>query len=327
MSLRLDVGESIGRVAIFLFSQALVYYSCSLFLIPKLLIPKRYFFFIIGVLITILISGFIIHIGEIISGYNPPFVRELHEAHGHHPGGKRMLAAFHRGHLIGLAVSNFATLFLSTIITFSSARQKRETEAAELKNRMLEAESKFLRSQINPHFLFNTLNNIYSLAQMQSDKTPDAIHRLSGLLRYVLYDSENEKVELKKELDYLSQFVELSLLKDQDASNVSINISSCDEQLQIAPLILIPFVENAFKHADIDNKEKGYAKIDVVCSGKELTLTIENSIGTSSQKDDQSGVGMENVKRRLELLYANKHDLKIQAGADKYTVTLKLALS
>ncbi len=217
-------------------------------------------------------------------------------------------------------------IFLSTIITFSTIRRKREQAEAEAKIARHEAESKFLRSQINPHFMFNNLNNIYTLAQLKSDKTPDAILRLSDLLRYVLYDSERKIVNLSQELDYLSQFIDLSLLKDEDRTNVKVDLKPCQSDLQIAPLILIPFVENAFKHSNVEDKQDGFIHISSSCHETRITLVIENSVSKEEQKNHISGVGLENVKRRLDLIYPNKHVLNVIKSEDKYHVSLEIEL-
>lgn len=314
LSLRLEITESINRALIFLIAQVIVFYTCSLILIPLLLIPKKRLFFVLGVFFTIVSSICIIHFGGIILDYRNPLLNDLIDIHAS------------RRYILGLALSSFATLFLSSIYTFTIIRNKREQLETKAKIARHEAESKFLRSQINPHFIFNNLNNIYTLAQLKSDKTPDAILRLSDLLKYVLYDSENKIVNLSQELDYLCQFINLSLMKDENRSNVKVDIRPCHSNLQIAPLILIPFVENAFKHSNIEDKKNGFIHIFSSCSNNSIKLKVENSISISKQKNHTRGIGLENVKRRLDLIYKDKYQLNITKSKDKYNVSLEIEL-
>lgn len=336
MSFRAGAQEGMVRSGIFLVSQAIVFYSSLQFLFPKFLIKRKYFLYGLGTVLTIVLAGFVMHMADILFGYDPPFLREMKglKAHKHMVGHglkharhrEEVAAFFHRGHIIGHSVASLATLFLSTAIGLSGLRQKKELEESELKRKMLEAESRFLKSQINPHFLFNTMNNIYALAQMKSEQTPEAIHRLSGLLRYVLYDSEKKTVALTQEVDYLKQYVELSLLKDEDKSNVILHLDIRTTELEIAPLILIPFVENAFKHSNVEDKDNGLIRIHLATEGTRLSFEVENSIGSGEQKDATGGVGLENIKRRLELIYLDKFLLEVDHNDDRYLVKLKLDL-
>lgn len=334
-SSRIDLGEALARAFVLLSTQAFIFYINGKLLFPKFLEQKKYLLYVVGILCSVVAGALLFHFMEVVVfGFDPPFVREMREFHElgemHHGRGHRgpdILRMIHRGHVVMHLVVSFTTLFLSTVFANITARQKREREAMEQQNEMLEAESKFLKSQINPHFLFNSLNNIYALAQLKSDQTPDAIHRLSGLLRYVLYESDAEKVKLAQEIEYLKQYVELSLLKDGDRSNVDAVFQLDNAQPEIAPLLLIPFVENAFKHANVEDKLSGFIKIDCTCSNGNLTFLCENSVGKSAQKDEVGGVGIENVKRRLDLIYPGKHELKINAGAKKYMVELKIQLT
>jgi two-component system LytT family sensor kinase len=344
MSFRLGAEEALVRAGVFLMSQAIIFYITTRFLIPKLLIKRRYILFALGIILAIAFSGLMMHLGEVLFGFDPPFIDEMkhfrkHRSNGGNPHkiarqakrAQSFLSLLHRGHIFGHIISSFATLFLSSIIQFTNARRIKEREDAELKNEMLEAESKFLKSQINPHFLFNTMNNIYSLAQVKSEQTPDAILRLSGILRYVLYDSEKKKVKLSQEIEYLKQYIDLSLLKDEDKSNVTVQIDELNSlDPEIAPLILIPFVENAFKHSNVEDKENGFIDIRLNVNDTGLFFEVKNSIGSSIQKDETGGVGLENVVRRLELLYPKtegpQYMLDVDKGKDSYQVTLNLDL-
>ena len=204
-------------------------------------------------------------------------------------------------------------------------QQLRRQERLELEN--LEAEVKYLRSQINPHFLFNTLNNIYAITQRHDDQEgSDALMRLSGLMRYMLYDSEGEAIGLQQEIDHLNNYMDLMLLKYDKANlpEVELKVEGNPESTRVAPLILLPFVENAFKHG-IDNQGQGYIKILLKLSHDKLFFSVKNSHFSARQaSEDYKGIGLDNVKRRLDLHYPEKHSLSIDRSGDEYAIALEL---
>jgi len=218
-------------------------------------------------------------------------------------------------------------LFISTIYRNIMLSRQTEKDALLLKTRVAEAESNMLKSQINPHFLFNTLNNIYSMAQLQSEKTPDAIHRLSEMLRYVIYDCNEKFVPLQKEIQYLRSYIELQLLRDEKMNKVRYSFKSIDPGALIAPMLLIPFIENSFKHWKIDDPEDSYIDIDVQTSKNQLHFRIENTKpGWNTKLSPGSGIGLENVRKRLNLIYPGKHKLVIQDSTRIYKVELNIDL-
>ena len=206
-------------------------------------------------------------------------------------------------------------------------RHFRHQERLELQN--LEAEVKYLRSQINPHFLFNTLNNIFAITQRNQDQEgSDALLRLSGLMRYMLYDSAGESIGLRQEIEHLQNYMDLMLLKYKktDPPDVDFRIEGEPDNLRVAPLILLPFVENAFKHG-IDSKGFGSIRIILNASSDRINFSVINSAfpDRSASKEHQ-GIGLENVKKRLELHYPNQHDLVIDVSADEYKIELRVTL-
>lgn len=218
-------------------------------------------------------------------------------------------------------------LFISTILRNSVVSRKREQEAIELRSQMLEAESRMLKWQINPHFLFNTLNNIYYMTQVKSDKAPDAVHRLSEMLRYVIYDCNEKYVRLGQEISYLKGYLELQLLKYENSENIRYDFSSADHNLKIAPLLLITFVENSFKHSHIEDSETSWIHMELVTEGRQLRFSIENSLPENyMRKDTTAGIGLENVRRRLNLLYPDRHSLNLKEADSVYSVKLILDL-
>lgn len=228
---------------------------------------------------------------------------------------------------MGRFMSTFPPLIISALIYKSLQLNKRTEESLELKNKMLQAETKALKAQINPHFLFNSMNNIYSLAQVKSDKTGDAILHLSEILRFVTYESEKDTVSLQDELKQIKNFIQLQFLKDDNQENVTVNINEVPAHFQIAPMLLLPFIENSFKHSNFEDKKNGWINIDINIKDDSLVMNLSNSASlTACKKDGIGGVGMENVKKRLSLIYPNTHTLTIRQDIEKYSVILDLKL-
>jgi LytS/YehU family sensor histidine kinase len=200
---------------------------------------------------------------------------------------------------------------------------KNQNEKKILENTNLNAEINFLKSQINPHFLFNTLNGIYSLAHNQSNQTEKAILKLSDLMRYVLYESGTEKVELAKDIQYLTNYVDLQRLRLSSKITIQYNVKGDLDGYYIAPLLLISFIENAFKHG-ISYTNSSFIQIEVSVFEETLTLFVENPIVETNSF--AGGVGLKNVTRRLDLLYPEKHSLNIVNNGHLHVVNLKLNL-
>ena len=183
-------------------------------------------------------------------------------------------------------------------------------------------ELQFLKSQLNPHFLFNSLNNIYSLAYQKSDKTADAVLKLSELMRYMIYESNDSWVSLSKEIDYVKSFIELQKLRFKDGAAIEFTLNGEIDDQKIVPLILISFVENAFKHG-VANDPKNPIKINIIANQKILHFSITNK-KNNQNKDEMGGVGLNNVERRLQLLYPERYKLNIVNSATHYTSELML---
>ncbi|MET1055884.1 MAG: sensor histidine kinase [Pedobacter sp.] len=193
--------------------------------------------------------------------------------------------------------------------------------------RSLETEKKdmelqFLKSQLNPHFLFNSLNNIYSLAYQKSDKTADAILKLSEIMRYMIYESNDSWVALSKEIEYVQSYIELQKLRFKDGAAVVMTLNGEIDNQQILPLVLISFVENAFKHG-VANDPSDPIRINIIANQKILHFSITNK-KNNANKDHVGGVGLNNVERRLQLLYPERYKLNIVNSATHYTSELML---
>ncbi|WP_161805842.1 sensor histidine kinase [Pedobacter sp. Hv1] len=215
--------------------------------------------------------------------------------------------------------SAFGIVFF--FIQLNNFQQKMQNELI-IRNR--QAELSFLRSQINPHFLFNSLNNVYTLVYQGSEKALASISKLSELLRYMLYEEE-ERVALIKEVRYLQHYIDLQLMRYDFVPATKINISlPADCTLRIAPLTLIPFVENAFKHGNLRDENLPLI-IDLRLNEENLLFNVSNKIGNFN-KDHTGGIGSENVKKRLDLIYGDQHTLAIVDFNEEYSVKLTINL-
>jgi two-component system LytT family sensor kinase len=216
----------------------------------------------------------------------------------------------------------FACLYSSFGIVYFFIQKDRQHQLRESQLQLAnkQTELSFLRSQVNPHFLFNSLNNIYSLVYHESEQSLTAIAKLSDLLRYMLYDT-NEKVPLQKELDYINKYIELQQMRFEQAVPVQVTLTGNTDKASIPPLLLIPFVENAFKHGDLKNSQPIVVNLSV--DDKGIRFHSSNAVG-HHQKDASGGIGLENVRRRLELLYPGKHTLQVQQTATIFDIQLEI---
>lgn len=202
-------------------------------------------------------------------------------------------------------------------------------ELDELKATVAESELRFLKSQINPHFLFNNLNNLYSYAIENSPKTPTIILELSAVLRYMLYECRAEYVPLGKEVEQLEHFTRLNELQIEERGTVTFNTRNISSHYEIAPLILIVFIENAFKHSQAGQSENIHIMMSVEVSeaGKLHFHCVNNFQRTAARDHLTAGIGLENVRKRLALIYPEAHQLEIQESENRYEVSLSIQLT
>jgi sensor histidine kinase YesM len=224
-------------------------------------------------------------------------------------------------------------LFLSVILLISTAykfaldRFETLRRQAELAKKQLEIELETLKNQINPHFLFNTLNNIYTLAYLKEDNAAPMIMKLSELLRYMLYECQTEKVSLEKEAQFLENIVEMQKLKsDAHANRLSLEVNGIRSAYRITPLLMLGFIENSFKHSDLEVNQDGFIRINLsVDDSNFICFTCANTKRkTKKTVTESSGIGLVNTQKRLELIYGANYDLEITETIDQYQVFLKL---
>ena len=218
------------------------------------------------------------------------------------------------------------TLLVSTAFYSIDAKQKTDKAASSLQEENLRTELSFLRSQINPHFLFNMLNNIVSMARLKSDELESTVVKLSALLHYMLYDNNGEKLLLRNELESMRNFIDLQRLRFSDSLRLYTRFDVTEDWLSIEPMLLIPFVENAFKHG---NGLLTSPEILITLSTEKGQLLFEcrnRFMPSDTAKDNTGGIGLVNVTRRLQLLYPGRHTLTIKQTGDWFAVGLAMTL-
>ncbi len=230
--------------------------------------------------------------------------------------------------IIAAFITNIAILAVSIFYGLLQYYHRKEAVKRKLEQQRQEAELQFLKAQINPHFLFNTLNNIYSLAVTGSKKTADMVLRLSELLRYVIYEGVKERVPLERELQHIEEFIALFKMRMEKQPDLTFTYTGDTDGWEVEPLMLMPLVENCFKHCDFDLNENAFAHISARVQNGHLWFTARNSVDKRhGQKDKVGGVGLNNMRKRLELQYPGKHVFEVREGDDFFEVTLKLPLS
>jgi len=223
-------------------------------------------------------------------------------------------------------VDNFFLLII--VLGFSSGMaiiqrfRKNESTQKEIEKARVDSELAFLKNQISPHFFFNALNNIYGLIAIDSDKAQQAVEKLSGLMRYLIYDSNIDTIELQKEFDFTLKYIELMQQRLSSKVKLNIVISPKIPEGQIPPLLFIPFIENAFKHG-ISYRESSFISIRLTADNDKIVFECKNSIPSNKEnKENKGGVGITNVQQRLDLIYGNTFNLDIRKTVEEYYVEL-----
>lgn len=229
-------------------------------------------------------------------------------------------------HFIRLFTSFGFAFFVATSVSLMRQTARFKENEKLLTEEKLETELKLLKAQINPHFIFNALNNIYSLTYLKSENAPDSVLKLSEMLRYVFYDCSKDRVPLKNEIKYIENYASFQQMKSDYTQNIRIQTEGGIEKCMIAPMLFIPFIENAFKYSRIAELEDAFVNMSIKKEDDLLYFKIENSIPLTAKSVPGSGTGINNVKHRLKIIYSEKHDLEIKEQNDKYLVNLKLKI-
>ena len=295
----------------FLFNAFLVYFNFY-YLLPRYFEKRKYLVY----LILLHLALAVVTVLRVYTDSLFPIVETNETIH-------KYLFSF--THIASVIVSGYMLLLLSMSLKFIKDYFVNIDLRNRLKYQKVENELQQLKNQINPHFLFNVLGNIYSLAYMKSDKAPVMISKLSDMMRYVLYDCSEEKVLLSKEIEYLRDFIDLHNMRKDNKMNIIFEVEGTPGNLLIQPMLFLPLFENCFKHGNLEKIDKGWMKSKFIISGNSLMLDIEN---TFDKKEDEEhgnksgGIGSQNIKERLELLYPGKHSLEFQEYKDVFSVKL-----
>ena len=291
---------------------AIMVYITNYLLIPKLLYKRKYFWFGLAFVLMILTSS-IIKMNILGHVLNSPFLLGL------------------SGNLKARVYDNVIPHFF---LVLSGAAFKLMMDYTRMQQNMVamakekaEAELNFLKSQINPHFLFNSLNSVYFLIEKNNTDARGALHKFSEMLRYQLYEMNGDTIPIEKEIRYLRDYVDLQKLRKDENYEVTFNCSSGVQGFSIEPLLLIPFVENAFKHISHYKDQLNFIKLDLKVTTGEFHFAVENSKeAVEKYTEERTGIGLNNVKRRMELLYPQKHRLIIKNEHGIYSIYLKIKI-
>ena len=294
----------------------IAFYVNYFLLVPRYLFQSQTKRYITYNILLLCVIGLMLHLWRSLT-FDPSFVPKPHRS-----GGPPGWLFFVRDML-----SLVFTIGLSAAIRMSARWTQAEAARKEAERNRSEAELKNLRNQLNPHFLLNTLNNIYALVALNPQQAQYALHSLSQLLRYVLYDNNQQMMPLSKELAFIRSYVELMSLRLSKQVQLEVNLPEDDRGYQVAPLLFIALIENAFKHG-VSATEPSFIHISFALTGGDtLICTVENSCFPKNELDRSgSGIGLENLRRRLSLLYPGQHILRMEKIGEQYVAQLILTL-
>ena len=286
-------------------------------LIPEYLVTKRYWHFVLYGIYTLIISGYLVMASIFFSLiYISNF--EYSEMN---PATKNILFIMTGVYLVVFVVSAFKLLKLN--LKQTEKTKLLETKILETQLKLKEQELKYLKMQIHPHFLFNTLNTMYGFALKKADETPEMILKLSNLLDYLLYQVDKPFVSLKEEIHHIEDYISLEQMRFSDTLNINFKKNIQATNIEIAPMLFLPFVENSFKHGSLKNGTLSI-EIYIETQSNQIIFNIKNSSSVDSNYTE--GIGLENIKKRLELLYPKDYNLAINSSNNNFEVNLVLKL-
>jgi len=235
---------------------------------------------------------------------------------------------FREMHFFNYAMTSLFMVFFSLGMRVLERHSQTEKLQKDLEKEKLNSELAFLKNQISPHFFFNTLNNIYSLISINAEDSQKAVLKLSKLMRYLLYDSEHGNTMLSNEIDFMNNYIDLMKLRMSNKISLSVSFPEKYDDINIPPLIFIPFIENAFKHG-ISYREKSFIDISMTTTKESISFRCANSMVKAREENepDHSGIGLGNVTKRLNLLFPGKHDIKINKSETEFEVLLHIIIA
>jgi two-component system LytT family sensor kinase len=304
-------GIAFSVTLIKLLDLAVMVYITNYVLIPFLFYRKKYFWFVLTFILMIVTSSTIkmMILGRVTGDIQ-----------------MATLSGNLKSRIYDNVIPHFFLVIAGAAIKLMVDYTKLQQRMAETAREKAEAELNFLKSQINPHFLFNSLNSVYFLIDRSNTEARESLHKFSDMLRFQLYELNGAKIPVEREVSYLRDYVDLQKLRKDENYTVEFTCSPSVKGFVIEPLLLIPFVENAFKHISHFPSQNNFVRLDMHRENGHFTFTAENSKETAKTTEGPGGIGLVNVKRRLELLYRGKHTLSIQNDLEKYKVQLTLTL-
>lgn len=287
-------------------------------LIPRLLLKKKYKAFALATIIHAIVMGFCIWMFYYFVYYLPGLSESSNESD--------KLPVFYAGKIFVSIISNYAIPLSAATIKLFKWWYLDQQYKVQLEKDRLASELKYLKAQVHPHFLFNTLNNLYALTLKKSPNAPDIVLKLSSLLDYMLYHTNAKYVLLEKEINILENYLDLEKLRYGDRLELNYNVIGDISGYNIAPLTLFPFIENAFKHGASKDSTAPKINITIITEKEQLILKVANSINNNkvAETGESNGLGLKNIKRQLDLVYPHNHNLDITANHNNFAIELTL---
>ena len=287
-------------------------YFTSLVLVPRLFMKKRYWQFALSLgVISFVWPPLPIYLGNVIDveffGVNPEDLDQPFDVIG--------------------AYAMMVFMSFTTLVNMTYRSFKRQGKVDKMENERLSTELSVLRNQISPHFFFNTLNNLYALSLEQSQETPGVILKLSEMMRYTIYECNGTHVLISQEIKYLENYIDLQQIRHHKKANIEFLKYLGEEDVKICPMVLIVFLENAFKHGVDDAEGDAFVKLQLETTHNMLRFRVENSIATARSLNEPGGIGLANARKRLELMYRNQYELLTSESDDIFCVDLTIDLT
>lgn len=322
-----STGNFLGRFYLRIGLYSLFFYTCYLYVVPRFYIqgPKWLFGFSIlgGTLAIYLIDDYLS-----LALFPDNEFRILMDTvtKALQQKGMNLKPPSHEFHAIGFVTISLLLAGTALGLRLAQAHNQREKELKELEKQHLATELSMLKNQVSPHFFFNTLNNIYALTEIDTNSAQKAILKLSRLMRYLLYETNIESIPIAREIEFLNDFIDLMRLRITDKVDIQVDLSQHPEQVQVPPLLFIPFVENAFKHG-ISNREPSFIHMQMHYDKHGLQFNCANSsFPVVDTKAVQGGIGLENVRKRLDLIYGSNYSLTSLHENGAYRISLHINL-
>ncbi|MFD2518267.1 sensor histidine kinase [Salinimicrobium flavum] len=307
-----------GSFAVFLLPVTMATtYTTIYYLLPGFLLKKKYLLFSLYSFYTLVLSAFAIVISIF---YGLIFILNM-DYHGMPAPGRSLLSMMVLVYLVVVLVSALTLLKQN----YSSIAENRalENKFLEAQLKLKEQELHYLKLQVHPHFLFNTLNTLYGHALKKSEETPDMILKLSNLLDYLLYQADKPLVSLNSEIEHIKDYIALEQMRFRDNLLVELDLPPATENIELPPMLLLPFVENSFKHGQlVDGKLK--ISISLQADDAQLQFTIKNSVKNEKERETQNGLGLQNLKKRLQLLYPDRYNFSAEKTGNTFEARLSL---